>query len=650
MVLMIITLGLFLSFAATAIDMGNIYLWKLRLDKAARAGVLSGLGYRSLRGWQEIYGGEPQYDGAAPHRKDALSSHGIKALLSETHQVVYDNLKASFPLGHSSPNMEDLRPTTSDYTQFLAELPRDAYNPVTDELEVSYQYDVPTFLVGRASNIFGFTTVCGQAQGTKCRVTTTQRAQLDYANIILLLDLSGSMNCDVGDPNCACRTTNTCGANGATRVLDILRPAVALNGNSALEQFYKMFNPFRDRIALIPFNMAATVSFGFLNQQGSPRSFGANHEIFNNGFKQVITSLTAASNTNPCDAFVQAIGQTNALFTAVRAANPILQERDVRPFVVLFSDGAPNAMRGVFQNLTQAATTTINSNGLPNDWYHFALEWAISRTDVVETYTGPAPLINATGLPLFNFSPTNQRIRPEGANSIQNLQCGGVWFNKDAKDNIQPFFQAALDGSIAVPANSQPGCLGQAGGPQNMQNFFIPNTLNQAGVTGVTPTFSNVRGGTALTFDQLPYYCTLEAADYMRTTFGATVFSIGLGNTDPNLEGCPDPFQDASDSFVRKDNFLARVAFDPDTLGSSGFLPRYDFSAQRSIQLDPTACRGHLHAGAQMPLGYGSLVGGGQPGNLGQNTQGRFYGTNVPGQLPLLFSQVAKQILLRLTS
>jgi hypothetical protein len=653
MVFMAITLGLFLSFAAAAIDMGNIYLWKLRLDKAARAGVLSGLGYRSLKGWQTIYGGEPQFNGSEPLRKNAALSSEMQKLLTGTNQVVIDNLQASFPPGTTSRNMEDLKPTTPDYATVLQSLPNDAYNPVTDELEVSYQYDVPTFLVGRASKMLGFNTVCGESQGTKCRVTTTQRAQLDYANIILLLDLSGSMNCNVGDSNCACRNTGTCGAPGTTRVLDILRPAAVMNGSSALEHFYKMFNPFRDRISVIPFNMAATVSFGFLNQQtNGPQSFGANQEIFGNGFKRVISSLTATSNTNPCDAFAQAIGQTNTLFTALQGANPTLQQQDMRPFVVLFSDGAPNAMRGVFQNLTDAANTAINTNNLPNDWYHFALEWAISRNTSTETYTGPAPLVNAAGSSLFNFTPTHQVLRPAAAQGAANLPCGDVWFNKSATDTSQPFFQAALDSSITVPPGRNPGCLTPARGSSNMQNFFIPNTQYQAGVLGVPPNFEspNAPGEIALTFDHLPYYCTIEAADYLRQIFGATVFSIGLGNPDINVQSCPDPFQNAADSFVRKDNFLARVAFDPDTVGPTGFLRRYDFSTQGTVAINQQNCPDHPHINSNMPIGYTSALGVTGPASLGQRTQGRFYGTNVPGQLPLLFSQVAKQILLRLTS
>ncbi len=677
MVFTIIILGLFLSFAAAAIDMGNIYLWKLRLDKAARAGVLSGLGYRSMRGWQSIYsnnpesinGGEPEYTNRgndfAPKRRTASDSPKMRELLQETHQVVVDNFKASFPPGQT-PNLETLKPTTADYREALSELPADAYNPVLDELEVSYMYDVPTFLVGRASKVLGFSTVCGHAQGGKCRVTTTQRSQLDYANIILLLDVSGSMNCEVGGRNCACRNSATtpCGANGTGTVLDILRPTAATDDPpSALEQFYTLFNPFRDRIAVIPFNMAATVSFGFSQQQANGSAdvryaFGASYQTFNGngsgGFLPAITNLTAASNTNPCDAFIQAIGETNTLFTAMQAVNNALQQKDMRPFVVLFSDGAPNAMRGVFENITAAARTNSAGVAIPNDWYHFALEWVTLLADgTKQFYTGPSPLINTSGASLFDLSPTDTQLIPTGAT---NSVCGGVWYNRDQSTTTtsQPFFQAALDSRI--PATT-PGCLtvNATGQENSLQNFLIPNTGTAAGVAGVPPSFTstNVPGGRALTYDSLPYYCTIEAADYMRRTFGATVYSIGLGTPDLKLQtGCPDPLQDTTDSFVRKDNFLSRVAFDPVTVEDpNNFAALYKFSPSTDILIPAGACDGHRYKGDTIPVGYTPASGiNTTPQSLGLNTQGRYYATNNPRDLPLLFSQVAKQILLRLTS
>jgi hypothetical protein len=53
LVMFAISIGVLLSFSALAIDIGQQTIWKHRVDKAARAGALAGLGYRALVGWTE---------------------------------------------------------------------------------------------------------------------------------------------------------------------------------------------------------------------------------------------------------------------------------------------------------------------------------------------------------------------------------------------------------------------------------------------------------------------------------------------------------------------------------------------------------------------------------------------------------------------
>ena len=52
LVMFAITIGLLLSFSALVIDVGQGYLWKQRVDRAARAAALAGLGFRGLTGWE----------------------------------------------------------------------------------------------------------------------------------------------------------------------------------------------------------------------------------------------------------------------------------------------------------------------------------------------------------------------------------------------------------------------------------------------------------------------------------------------------------------------------------------------------------------------------------------------------------------------
>jgi hypothetical protein len=153
--------------------------------------------------------------------------------------------------------------------------------------------------------------------------------------------------------------------------------------------------------------------------------------------------------------------------------------------------------------------------------------------------------------------------------------------------------------------------------------------------------------------DQLPYYCTIEAADYIRQELNGTVFAVGLG---PTPDSCynNDPLQDSDNAFLRKDNFLARIAFDPiKTVTTAGdvcdFATQTKFHGTRSVMV-PAGCL-HRLQGQTFQVGYNPPSASGTPrlpGDFAPGTQGEYIGFADPFRIQLAFAQIAKQILFRL--
>ncbi len=672
-----IMLGVLLSLAAAALDAGNLYLWRVRLEKAARAGVVSGLGYRALKGWQTIYGGSPQYDTNGGIRRKKADSAQIAALLAHVEEVVTQNLIAAVP-----SNLDVQAEITAN--NIVIDVKPDAYNPVDDSITISLTYKVPTLLAGRIQTT-GMSVGCSGADSTRCTVSTTQTAALQPATIAMILDTSGSMICDddPSDPDCTCRgdTANPCGSGGRIRIIERLKTA-AVN-------FQRFFNPFRDRITIVPFNIAATVAAPIMQPQclnsgtgPAPMAFGATQGIYDRFFASItgksdaggtvsridgncspagqIQGLIPFSNTNPCDGFLRAAGE----MASVRAWD-IVAQRSTRQFYVFFTDGAPNAMRGSFNNVasdagvlrtTAALTPNFPSGPYINDWYQYSLEWRDSVAPAIP-HRGPGPLVHSSaGGDLFNFqvgatstgTPIVAPSTPTYATSAP--ICGDVWPNPAD-------FNRALDGSLTVPAGRRRGCL-------TTLDFTLPG-LGGAAVSGVP--FSNnytTTGGVIVqrsNAEQLHYFCPIEVADWVRRNQQATVFSIGLGR---QAAQCGDPAQDADNHFRRKDNFLHRLAFSQATL-ATGFGPysswvgakfddKYKFSPRRQINIVTNAsCPANSHSfqrggfnTTQMEFGYNN--GNPDPNTLPQQTIGQYYGTDEASQLFTIFTQTAKQILLRL--
>lgn len=624
-----VVMGL-LAVTMFAIDLGNMYIWRVRLERAAKAGVSAGLGYRTLKGWQAIYGGDnPVYAGID------LSIPSPSAELG-TLQI------------HMRRAFEETIKTANPSTEFSYAVTSTAYDLRQDRAALSVEMKVPTLLIGRLQ-VFGLpmqcttTTLSGKPA---CTITTEQTASLTPANIVLALDTSGSMECEVDDPlnpplpNCGCRSdpSNPCGSGGRRRIISELKTAVI--------EFRRYFNPVRDRIAIIPFNLGANRSFSFI-EGGNPRSFGNTKNTYDSfmatiGDPDLRDGLIPFGNTNPCDAFIMAAEEIRAL-----RGHPSLDRQGVRPQIVFFTDGSPNAMRGAFVSQDGSRLTDAKpSAASANDWYQYSIEW-----DDGSLYRAPGPLFHAS-VPLFNKSidadgfpvapvpptpPPSGTPVPTPTPLPTPARCGDPWWERP---NLQ--FVGSLSAAEPLPAPTRTrGCL-------TNPDFDIPGAPGY-GVRNVP-----FKSPPVLYTHQLPYYCTIEAADYIRQQLNGSVFAVGLGQPPDNACFNADPLQDADKSFLRKDNFLSRVALDPartvENLGtnSCSYSNKTNFVSRRAVTIG--SCPDHSLDGSPFDAGYVPASGSRAPNSFPPGTEGEYVGIESPLRLKVAFARIAKQILLRLNN
>ena len=737
-----ILLALMFTLAAVAIDAGNMYLWRLRLEKAARAGVISGLGYRALRGWQPIYGGPPEYESNTnPKKKTSANSTGIRDLHERVKNVIRENFRASFNDQEAADKaLERLDFNGKNGDALDSGIEVSAYNPIDDSIEITVSYLMPTTLVGRLYGM-GVNLGCNTSQDSDvpnsdsqdtyersalCRVKTTQRAQLAPATIAMVLDTSGSMICEDGDPTCSCRTNAAvpCGTGAGFERQIITRL------KKAAYEFHTYFNPFRDKIAVIPFNLAARVArpivrngcdgngrrpLPFGNTQlayrafvasilgGYPKTFANDLDIQQSNLDPVLTSandcdagtnevlgLEPMSNTNPCDGLIQAgleLSQVRDLSGEFFRPG---DQGSMRHSVVFFTDGAPNAMRAAYTsplslaggqganrldataNSSSASSCSGSNSILCNDWYQYSVEWRDAASATV--YRGPGPLVHSiAGKDLFNFQISVDKVTAEDGTvtytpatypaqpkfSITPPVCGDnrflpMDFERVLTGNNTDDCLQDSDGVLRLPDGSRCGCL------QNV-DFALPR-LSEIREGRYTPAvkgvatiqyFTNAANQPVVISgaEQLPYYCAVEAADWLRVNLGAQVFSIGLGEP---ANWCEDPLQDADNHFKRKDFFLSRLAYSPLSTAQNGrnWDPKHDLS-KRNITVSTAAeCQDHRFNAANivagsMEVGY---EGGRAPNEFPEETRGQVYLTESSTQLTRIFVQTAKQILLRLGS
>jgi hypothetical protein len=207
-------------------------------------------------------------------------------------------------------------------------------------------------------------------------------------------------------------------------------------------------------------------------------------------------------------------------------------------------------------------------------------------------------------------------------------------------------------------------------------NAFIPGLNGTANLYAGNDFLSNAADASIATVGEivksaeLPYYCSIRAADYLRSQ-GIVVFVVGLGDPASAVYGdtCNDPMQNALDANTRKDYFLQRLAFAPESLvnpaafvldpSMTTWRPQNDFRYQQGATTNAPltiACTNHPLNGIAVNIGYGEdwnspRPSGRSPSGHGFTPRelGAYYPAKQANQLAPIFGKIAKQILLRLS-
>ena len=277
--------------------------------------------------------------------------------------------------------------------------------------------------------------------------------------------------------------------------------------------------------------------------------------------------------------------------------------------------------------------------------------------------------------------PSGGFIRPAPLNFDYPPQSADLtvsFYGSDTQPNFSPPFNP--------PARPNVGCLDALDAAIPVQNSFNERLFVGQGPSSFwsnTTAESIGKVGEIVKTAELPYYCAIRAADYLRKKRNVTVFAVGLGKSASIEYGnnCDDPMQNALDFENRKDFFLQRLALSAEairfqdanttSLVGAHWQPAADFRLQRrSI---PMSCDKHPLKGQSVYLGFSETpvteipssclargsggicpstdrnIHGAEASTFSSDAIGGYYPTNDPSQLKAHFGAIAKQILFRLS-
>jgi hypothetical protein len=596
------------------VDSANLYLKQEQLQKSADLAVEAGLGYRILQGWAFFHGFESTEDPYSKKNDDALKVR--TAVVPARRQALVDIVRNTLEANFGAPV-----PGTVI-----------AYNDETDTVNVNFTYRVPLLILPLVPGYNDrFSNVPISASG-----------QLSPANIVLMLDHSGSMRCPrliAGPDPCPCRTTdnncNTAFTNGVRNeaavgtdptAAQVLPESRLFSLKRAARRFTSFFNPYRDRIALVPFSTLAARTFSLtVSRDPNAPNFGGVNLTDLNTFYFALDSNFAQGNTNISDALRRAYLEVSAL------QNPKLIDNSDslhnQPFFgLLFTDGAPSA--GVFRLTKPGPGITSSAIPTANPWLQYTVEWY----DGISRWRGPSPFVFDNGTLTYSNFPGGEP--PPTAYSIT---CGRSAPMISDKSHYQDEFTAA--------------------GGKCIQNwefapYFAAGDLSRKVASNIQPTqnsdFTTTAGqASSFLYSQQYYHAAIEMSDLFRSK-GGILFTVGLGQNALSI-GNNDPYQNPDDDFSRKEFFLRRLALDASGAGVGGASQDPEFDPRRITINDPgdprvTSVNTTVDVGYQGYQSYGQLQSTVDPA-----VQGLYEGTDDPKQIQEIFAQLAKQILLRLT-
>ena len=325
-------------FIAFAIDLARVAYTQWSLQRASDAAVLSALSYRSKVGWTAA--------NQNPNLVQDIIRNSIGGNLRQDKGL---NLNAGGLNAETACNPDNTPPGEICLSNL-------GYDSLEDRAQVGTFTSVP----------LRFAQVIPTAQQELLIGATAgflSEAQLAPVAVILLLDVSGSMNEPVNPNDTSCipdPTIPTC-----RKKIDNLREAV--------RAFTRMLNPNRDRLAIVKYATRAETIWSLnwpINNatqiNTTARNFPCGSWILRGNpyctLNNVLAGLNSspAANTNIADAFLEGTRELNFTLPNLRTAGI------ENVAYVLFTDGAPTAGTFSFQNIKDNSVLTTNQQQVYN--------------------------------------------------------------------------------------------------------------------------------------------------------------------------------------------------------------------------------------------------------------------------------------------
>jgi hypothetical protein len=357
-VLLAVSITTLMLMIGLAIDAGNIYRARLALQNAADASAMGALNYCSSIGHTDMLrrvGAEGEAD------------ENVVAQRFTAHLAPHIARLARLNLGATAQGVEILR------AEYLPAGDPEVSSGAAFAIAVSLQQDVDLMLLD----------LLPQAAFSSQRLVARAVTERRIANVALLIDVSGSMQCPaIGSCDCL-PSQGGAGCPAGNTKFDLLLDAV--------KSFIRMFDDDHDRIVLAPFDLQA--------QSLALRDFATQLGVESDASTTVIDALVDAirneyvpsGSTNICDAFIEAAADLD-----------VLAGDETKSFV-LFTEGAPTAGRFFFTDAAAKAALDPFDVGFGRyDYTHYTIDWKQSQLDAAtgrpKVFQGPSLLVNSLAL------------------------------------------------------------------------------------------------------------------------------------------------------------------------------------------------------------------------------------------------------------
>lgn len=531
-----------------AVDAGNLYRARLALQNAADSAAIAGVGYTVRLGRFELDREVKQEQGAwtigDSAQRDAKITAHINPKAEEVAQAVMG--RSGYP--HVSGGSYEVSLRGAFTSPAPLALTGDVYRYQT---EVTRRIDLLLLDLIPGTNAAGFK-----------QLTARATAQRRIGYIVVFIDVSDSMNCPATG-SCDCiLVPDSDPCTGLTKMDELV---------SALKVFAKMFDPGRDKLYVVPFNIRGK-AYSLEDLKAGAGITGNLEELDEAKIDLIIEYASAlhspSGSTNLCDALTR--GQVLLRTDTLPNGRSIWGNRDIS--YVIFSDGAPTAGRFFFDDVKRDSTGVsilpiwqpIPGAGA-YDYTVYSVQWKDSSdpssTDVI---LGPSVLVQ-TDLLGMNFDEAKPPTPGSGSDDAGNPSAAG-WAacSETTTGTNKPLREVASDTELARVAREVfSPCLRSLSArvPYEWWSSYGRNYRRRWG-WGTGPGVG--RWKKFRDWQEQYFNCAIEMTDQFRRNRG-TVYTVGLGNPAEFIDSSGVPlnaYQNSQDVASRHDVFNARLAND----------------------------------------------------------------------------------------